>query len=88
MSIQLPDDKHRFRCGRCGNLTRFDVVKSQSTREFWHLTMGGDVVVETTEVTSESISTITCRWCSATDEIEHVLRPDAGGPADEPASAH
>ena len=36
----------RFRCDACGNLTRFDVTVSQTTKAFHHFTVGGDLVVE------------------------------------------
>jgi hypothetical protein len=36
----------RFRCGSCGNLTRFDVVESRKTRAFYHFTVGGDLEVQ------------------------------------------
>ncbi|MEY3278481.1 MAG: hypothetical protein RLZZ426_967 [Actinomycetota bacterium] len=85
MALTLPDDNHRFRCGRCGNLTRFDVVRDATTKEFWHSDMSGDVTVETSEISAEKVLSVTCRWCGATDEVEIVLRPAAGGPDSEPA---
>lgn len=87
MSLTLPDDQHRLRCGRCGNLTRFDVVRSATTKEFWHCDLAGNVSVESTEAVSQSVSSIVCRWCGASDEVELVARPDAGGPSSEPPSA-
>jgi hypothetical protein len=84
MAISLPDDQHRLRCGRCGNLTRFDIVRTTKLKEFWHVDMSGQVSVESPEVLDESISSISCRWCGATDEVEHVLRPSAGGSDTEP----
>ncbi len=87
MPISLPDSQHRLRCGRCGNLTRFDVARVVNVKEFWHLDMAGNAAVESSEQVSEQLLNINCRWCGATEEIEHVLRPDAGGPAEEPDSA-
>lgn len=84
MSQTLPDNDHRLRCGRCGNLTRFDVVRTVTVKEFWHLDMAGDHVVETADTLDQSVASIACRWCGATDEVEHVLRPAAGGPNSEP----
>lgn len=84
MALNLPDADHRLRCGRCGNLTRFDVQRSITVKEFWHFDMAGDHVIETSESNAETIEAIVCRWCGATDEIEHVLRPAAGGPSEEP----
>ena len=47
----LPDpDAPRWRCGGCGNLTRFDVTRSPATTEFWHFDLAGDAAVEDTEV--------------------------------------
>ena len=83
MAIELPDERTRLRCAHCGNLTRFDVVRSSRVREFWHADMAGNVNVDETEVLSETIEQITCRWCSANDRIELVLRPDFGGPSQE-----
>jgi hypothetical protein len=65
-------------------LTRFDVQRSITVKEFWHFDMAGDHVIETSESNAETIEAIVCRWCGATDEIEHVLRPSAGGPSEEP----
>jgi hypothetical protein len=87
MSISLPDNQHRFRCGRCGNLTRFDVVRTATVKEFWHVDMAGNAVVESSETTHEVVSNVSCRWCGAVDEVEQVLRPDAGGPSAEPETA-
>lgn len=83
MSLTLPDEQSRFRCAHCGNLTRFDVVRASRLREFWHVSMSGDPVVEETEVLAETIASVTCRWCGAADRIEIVLRPEFGGPAGE-----
>ena len=81
--MNLPDDQHRLRCSRCGNLTRFDVVRASRVREFWHVSLSGEAMVEETEVLSEEVPSITCRWCGAADGIEVVLRPEAGGPSGE-----
>ena len=45
MAVVLPDADTRWRCGRCGNLTRFDVVRTSRVREFWHLELAGDATV-------------------------------------------
>ena len=82
-SLTLPDDSSRFRCAHCGNLTRFDVVRSSRSREFWHVSMAGEPGVEETEVMSEVIESVTGRWCGAADRIEIVPRPEFGGPATE-----
>ena len=81
MATNLPDDKSRFRCAHCGNLTRFTVVRSSRVQEFWHLDMAGVPVIEEREVLSEEVEKIQCRWCNASDAVELVARPEFGGPA-------
>lgn len=76
----LPDDESRFRCGHCGNLTRFDVVRTTRVREFWHLDMSGAAVVEEREIMQDDVEQVACRWCSATDRVALVPRPAFGGP--------
>lgn len=77
---QLPGAEDRFRCGHCGNLTRFDVVRMMKVREYWHLNMAGESVVEEREVLNEVVEQVRCRWCSASDRVELVPRPAFGGP--------
>ena len=79
----LPDPRTRFRCGHCGNLTRFDVTRTVSTTEYWHADMAGSVNIEDTTVHAEKVTAVSCRWCGASDRIEIVLRPEFGGPAQE-----
>lgn len=64
----------RYRCGACGNLTRFDVVRRARTREFWHFSLGGDATVEETETLDEAVERVECRWCGSADQIEEVPR--------------
>lgn len=78
MSIALPDETHRWRCAGCGNLTRFDVVRTRRTSEFWHLDLAGDPRVEQTEVRAETVESVSCRWCGRSDAIELVARNEAG----------
>lgn len=80
----IPDDAHRWRCGHCGNLTRFDVVRSRRTREFWHVDLAGVPAIEETEVLDETIAEVRCRWCSSADSIEIVKRPERGHEGDSP----
>lgn len=82
-AIALPDASTRWRCGRCGNLTRFDVVRSERVREFWHVAMSGEASVEETEVLEHVVASVGCRWCGAQDEVELVPRPEAGGPSND-----
>ncbi len=74
----LPGPEQRWRCGGCGNLTRFDVTRSRRTVEFWHVDLAGDAVVEDTEVRNEVVESVTCRWCGRSDAIELVARAEAG----------
>lgn len=69
----------RWRCKRCGNLTRFDVTRSARVREFVHVDLSGEPAVEEREVLDEVIEQVRCRWCDASDSIELIPRP-AGPP--------
>ena len=81
-NLALPGPDQRWRCGGCGNLTRFDVARSRRTVEFWHVDLAGDTVVEDTEVPGETVEAVTCRWCGRSDAIEvvprHAPRAEAG----------
>ena len=83
MAFLLPDERSRLRCAHCGNLTRFDVVRTTRTREFWHADMAGDVSVDEVTELSEDVEEVICRWCSAADRVEVVARPEFGGPNTE-----
>ncbi len=74
----LPGPDQRWRCGGCGNLTRFDVARSRRTVEFWHVDLAGSAVVEDTEVRDEVVESVTCRWCGRSDTVELVSRAEAG----------
>ncbi|MCW2853999.1 MAG: hypothetical protein JWM84_3663 [Nocardioides sp.] len=73
----LPDPAHRWRCGGCGNLTRFDVTRTRRTQEFWHYDLAGEHRVESVEVLGEDVEAVSCRWCGRSDAIETVARTDA-----------
>ncbi len=75
--MTIPDETHRWRCGGCGNLTRFDVTQTRRTTEYWHFDLAGDHRVEETELLGQDLSQVTCRWCGRDDAIETVLRKDA-----------
>jgi hypothetical protein len=77
----LPGPGQRWRCGGCGNLTRFDVARSRRTVEFWHVDLAGDAVVEDAEVRGEAVESVTCRWCGRSDAIELVSRAVSGAEA-------
>ena len=76
MAVPKPTSGTRWRCSRCGNLTRFDVVRSTRQREFVHLDLAGNPTVEETEVLAESVEQVRCRWCDALDSVELVSRPE------------
>ena len=63
----------RYRCDGCGNLTRFDVTVTRRTKEFRHFTVGGDVEIESVEVLTEDVETVSCRWCGAADARVEVI---------------
>lgn len=68
LALGLETD-HRFRCDACGNVTRFDVVTTATTRRFHHFDLGGDDQVEEEEILDRRIRSVTCRWCGGTDAI-------------------
>lgn len=74
MTAPLPDATNRWRCGGCGNLTRFDVTRTRRTTEFWHFDLQGEASVDQTELRAETVESVTCRWCGRDDAIELVDR--------------
>jgi hypothetical protein len=74
----LPSGSDRWRCSRCGNLTRFDVTRSTRVREFLHVDLSGESTVEETEVLADVVEQVRCRWCDGVDSVELVPRPGAG----------
>jgi DNA-directed RNA polymerase subunit RPC12/RpoP len=58
-----------YRCGACGNKTRFDIVETKKVRAFHHFSLGGEVEIESEEVLEHHIETVTCRWCGSSDAI-------------------
>jgi hypothetical protein len=74
---QLPGDSQRWRCAGCGNLTRFDVVRTATLQEFWHVDLAGVAQVEESTTTAEVVQSVSCRWCGRADSIELVPRPDS-----------
>ncbi|MBW1601646.1 hypothetical protein JJV70_05880 [Streptomyces sp. JJ66] len=79
MPVPQPTADTRWRCTLCGNLTRFDVTRSSKVVEYVHLDLAGEPKVEESEVLTEAIESVRCRWCNALDQIELVARPDARG---------
>jgi RNase P subunit RPR2 len=72
----LPDERTRWRCSRCGNLTRFDVSRVQKVDEFWHFELSGEPNVEERNVQSDDVLAVKCRWCGVGAEIELIARVD------------
>ena len=75
------DPGHRWRCGACGNLTRFDVESTERVRRFWHLDLSGGGTVDAEERLEVSVGPVTCRWCGAADAIEVVSAPGSMAPS-------
>lgn len=75
MPVPLPGPTSRWRCAQCGNLTRFDVLRTTRSRQFVHVDLSGEPAVEETEVLEEVVEHVTCRWCRAQDLVEVVPRP-------------
>ena len=71
---------HRYRCAACGNLTRFDVTATRTTRAFHHFTVGGALTLEEAEVLEESVDEVVCRWCGHGRAVE-VVSGDTPPPA-------
>ena len=78
MPPALPDASTRWRCGGCGNLTRFDVTRRTRAQEYVHVDLAGEAAVEERVVTEDVVEHVTCRWCSAVDAVEVVPRPAVG----------
>ncbi len=79
MPVTQPGPDARWRCGLCGNLTRFDVVRTTQAREYVHVDLAGVPAVEEREVLDDAVDRVTCRWCGGVDTVEVVPRPTAGG---------
>lgn len=60
----------RYRCRSCGNLTRFDVVRTRRTSAFHHYSVGGELTVEDERVLDEQVESVTCRWCGPAGQVE------------------
>jgi hypothetical protein len=72
-----PDAQTRWRCGGCGNLTRFDVTRTVRVTEYWHFDLAGDHRVEESDVRRDRLEQVTCRWCGRSDAVELVARAEA-----------
>lgn len=80
-SPPVPTAGTRWRCTRCGNLTRFDVTRRSRATEFVHVDLAGEPAVEEREVLEEVVESVRCRWCDGVDTVELVPRP-----TDEPGT--
>ena len=87
MAVPMPTPATRWRCSQCGNLTRFDVVRSTRVREFVHLDLAGEPRVEETKLLAQAVEQVSCRWCAGTDTVEIVERVDAGTGPDTGSTA-
>ncbi|MGH3666535.1 MAG: hypothetical protein ACRDU8_10705 [Egibacteraceae bacterium] len=67
----------RWRCGACGNLTRFDVETTERIRRFWHVDLAGQGRAEEETAVAVAVESVTCRWCGSSDDIEVVDAPGA-----------
>jgi hypothetical protein len=65
----------RYRCGACGNKTRFDVFETKRVRAFHHQSLGGDLTIEEEEVLEHTIERVVCRWCGAPVAASEAPRP-------------
>lgn len=73
----MPAPPTRYRCSACGNLTRFDVTVTRRLREFHHFSVGGELAVESTEVITEDVELVDCRWCGASGDAIEVMVDEA-----------
>lgn len=76
----------RYRCTACGNLTRFDVTVTRTTRSFHHYSVGGELQVDDVRVLSEHLDDVSCRWCGHGKAVE-VMGADAPAPTGDRAPA-
>jgi hypothetical protein len=68
----------RFRCDGCGNLTRFDVTTSQTTKAFHHYTVGGELELEDVQVLSHHVDAVSCRWCGHGKSVVEITDEEPG----------
>lgn len=75
MPVAAPGPATRWRCTLCGNLTRFDVLRTTKARDYVHVDLAGEQTVEERQQIEDTIEHVTCRWCSAVDQVELIPRP-------------
>jgi hypothetical protein len=78
MDKSRPTGQTRWRCTRCGNLTRFDVIRTVRSRDYVHQDLSGEPRVEEQQVLAETVEQVRCRWCDTADTVELVDRPAQG----------
>jgi hypothetical protein len=66
----------RYRCGACGNLTRFEVVMSRRIRETHHVGLDGVPVIGDPEVLGEATEQVACAWCASVDDVAAIAPID------------
>jgi hypothetical protein len=64
-----------YRCGACGNKTRFDVVETKRVRSFHHFTLGGELTIEDEEVLERTVEEVVCRWCGSSSDVVKIGEP-------------
>jgi transposase len=58
-----------YRCGACGNKTRFDVFETKRVRAFHHFNLAGELRVEEEEVLDRTVERVVCRWCGSAEAV-------------------
>jgi hypothetical protein len=48
------------------------VTSTLRTRAFHHYSVGGELSVEESEVLSESVDEVLCRWCGPSGSVEEL----------------
>ena len=76
---RYPSRVPRYRCRACGNLTRFEVVRTTRTRAYHHYSVGGELDVEDETVLSDVVESVSCRWCGHGAQVEEIAG-DEGAP--------
>jgi len=69
---RLPPIGVRYRCGACGNLTRFDVRVTRTTVAYHHYSVGGELEVEDVQVLAEDVEDVSCRWCGSSADVTEL----------------
>lgn len=73
----------RYRCTACGNLTRFDVTSTRTTRAYHHYSVGGELRVEHEDVLEERTDEVACRWCGNGSSVVELSAAEAAANASD-----